>query len=465
MTEQPTPANGDDSAAIADGAPPAPKPKHSIRMRRLVAVDVLLVLTTILGVVAMFAIYANRLLFSPANWASTSTRILANDAVRTATANYIVDQVYANTDVTALIKSGLPTKAQPLAGPAAGALRSAAVQATEVALQRPRVQDLWQNANYAADQQFINVVSGGKGAVGTQGGEVTLDLGTMVTNVAARLGLSVPSGVQSKLGKVVIFKSHQLKAVQDISDGVRHLAWWLTALVPLLYGLTIYLAKGHRRRTLMSVGFAILLSGVLVLWGRDVLITQVNNALVKDQSLRPAGSAVMSISTDILSEIASAFVLIGAVVVACAWFAGPAKLATAGRRAIAPFMRDHVGWTFGITTAVMVIVFIIDPIPATGKPVGMLVFLGLALFGTEVLRRQIAEEHPDAEAGATMAAFRGRLTSLGGSRQGREPATTAGTTSADASLPAQLERLDALRRSGAITPDEYDAAKANLLHT
>jgi hypothetical protein len=464
MPELPTPANGEDAAAATDGVP-ATRPAASSSRRRRWGVNALIVFTTLLAIVSMFAIYANRLLFSADNWASTSTQLLANPDVRSATASYVVDQVYANYDVTGLIKSGLPKVAEPLAAPAAGALRTAAVQATEVALERPRVQDLWENANRTAAQTWIDVVEGKKGPIGTQAGVVTLDLGALANNVASRLGISIPASAQAKLGKITILKSKQLKAVQDVANGVRSLAWWLTGIVPILYGLAIYLAKpGRRRRAVLKVGFAILLSGVVVLWGRDVLITQVNASLVKDQSLRPAGEAVMSISTQILNEIATAFVLVGAVLVASAWFAGPARLATACRRAMAPFMRDHAGWAYTITASVMILVFIINPIPATGKPVGMLVFLGLALFGTEVLRRQIAEEHPDAEAGETMAAFRSRLTSLGSGRQSSGPASTAGTPT-DASLTAQLERLAELRSSGALTSEEYDAAKANLLQT
>ncbi len=43
----------------------------------------------------------------------------------------------------------------------------------------------------------------------------------------------------------------------------------------------------------------------------------------------------------------------------------------------------------------MLLIFIWGPIPATHKPAGIIVFLGLALFGTEVLRRQTATEFPD----------------------------------------------------------------------
>jgi hypothetical protein len=98
-----------------------------------------------------------------------------------------------------------------------------------------------------------------------------------------------------------------------------------------------------------------------------------------------------------LSEIAGAFVVVGVPLIAAAWFAGPTRLAVSGRRTIAPFLRHRPDWTFGIVAAIMALIFIWQPIPATGKPVGIIVFLALAFLGTAVLRRQTAEEFPDAQ--------------------------------------------------------------------
>jgi len=120
------------------------------------------------------------------------------------------------------------------------------------------------------------------------------------------------------------------------------------------------------------------------------------DSLVKTDSVRPAAMAVISIATSMLSEIAGAFVIVGVPLIAAAWFAGPARLAVRARRALAPFLRDRPDWTFGIVAAIMAVIFIWQPIPATGTPVGIIVFLALALLGTVLLRRQTAEEFPHA---------------------------------------------------------------------
>jgi len=451
------------AAASAAGGPAEPEAAARISKGRLIGVDALIVVTTILAVVGMLAVWANRLLFNPDNWSNTSTQLLENAEIRNAASNYIVDQLYKNVNVAALLKSGLPPRLDPLAGPAAGALRNVAVQGTEFALQRPAVQSLWETANRVADESLIAVVDGKRGPVGTESGVVTLNLSAILDNVAARFGL--PSGLSSKLppnvATLTIFKSDQLSFVQKVGKAIKGLALVLTILVPLLYLLAILLARAHRRRTLMSVGFAIVIAGIVGIAGRAILKNAIVDSLVHNEAQRPAVRATVGIGTALLNEIAVAFILVGLVVVVAAWFAGPSRPASAARRSIAPFLRERPGATYGIVAVILLLVFIWQPIPATGTWIGILVFIALALVGTELLRRQTESEFPDAHHGDTMAVARGRVTAMRERREQRH--VSHGNPGPEASLPAQLERLATLRDNGSITPEEYETAKAQLL--
>jgi Short C-terminal domain len=435
-----------------------------ISRARWIFVNALIAVTTVLLIVGMFAIWANRLLFSPDNWSNTSTQLLQNQAIRTTTANYIVDELYANVNVAGVLKSGLPPRLQPLAGPAAGALRNVAVQGVELALTRPRIQNLWMQANRSAAQTFIAVVRGGNATVATKQGVVTLNLGPIVDSVASRLGL--PSNVAAKLpphiANLTILKSDQLKLVQNVGNGIQGLALWLTILVPLLYALAIALAPGRRRRTLMNVGIAAVLAGVLVLLGRSILESQIPGSLSNDASIRETIVAAISISTGLLGEVAGATILVGIPLIAAAWFAGPARPARAGREAIAPFLREHPAEAYAITLGVMALIFIWDPIPATGKPAGIAVFTLLALVGMFVLRRQTAAEFPDARVGAATQKLRARVQAF---RSRRAKPSTSNGSPPDATIPQQLQQLADLRDHGEINADEYQAAKSQLLHT
>jgi hypothetical protein len=359
---------------------------------------VLLTVTTVLLVVAIVSIWANRQLLNADNWSSTSTSLLQNSAIRTATANYLVDQLYANVDVASKLDDALPPRLAPLAAPIAGALRNAAVQGTELALSRPVVQNAWRTVNRAAALQLIAIVNGGTRHVTVNDGKVSLNLSTILNDVASRLGISADLG--SKLppsaASLVILQANQIKLVQDIGQGLSGLAIALYILVPLLYVVTLLVAPaGRRRRTLVSIGISGVVAGLVVILFRSLIVTNVPNSLVKDASVKPAANAVVSIATTMLTQIAGAVILVGVVLVVCAWFAGPSRFAVPARRWLAPYVRAHPIAMYGVVAVILLLIFIWQPIPATGKPVGMLVFAVLAAVGTEILRRQMDREFPD----------------------------------------------------------------------
>jgi hypothetical protein len=342
-------------------------------------------------------VWANRQLLNPDNWARTSTQLLEHPEIRAATSNYLVAQLYANVDVAGELKSKLPPALQGVAAPLAGALRNVATSAAERALANPQVQNVWELANRAADQTLVNIVNGGSGATKVNGGEVTLDLKSVLANMTDQLGLpDVSAKLPPSAGNLVILKSNQIKFVQDAGNALKGLALLLTIIVPLLYALAVLLARGRRRRTLMTVGIAIVAAGLVVFAARRIVESGVTNSLVKVEANRPAVASVLSIATSMLSEIAGAFVFVGIPLIAAAWFAGPARLAVRMRRAIAPFLRDHPEATFGIVAGLLLLIFIWGPIPATHRPAGIIVFTALAMFGTAVLRQQTAQEFPDA---------------------------------------------------------------------
>jgi hypothetical protein len=383
------------SATAASGEAAGPTPPAVPPRAHRIWVRVILGIATVLLVVAIFAIWANRQLLNPDNWAHTSTRLLVDARVRASLSNYLVDQLYQNVDVEGELASALPPRLDPLAGPISGALRNVAIEAAQRTLANGHVQDAWKAANKAAAQTLVAIVNGGHGAVSTNNGQVTLDLRTALDNLASQLGLpAIGDKLPPAAAQLVILKSKQIKLVQNGGKALKGLALILTILVPLLFVLAVFLARGRRRETLMNIGLLWILAGVLVLLGRQLIIHGVTNSLVKVDANKPAAKDVVTIATDMLKEVAGACIVIGIPFVAAAWLAGPSKWATAVRRWMAPVMREHPGWTFGAVAFVMLLIFIWQPIPATGTVAGVIVFLVLAFAGTEVLRRQVAREFP-----------------------------------------------------------------------
>ncbi len=150
--------------------------KKSKRSSHRIAATLLVFAGTLAAFLAVAAIWVNRQVMDTENWTQTSSELLQDDAVRATVSGYLVDQLYANVDVAAEIRNALPPRAQPLAAPAAGAVRGLAERATNELLQRPRVQALWEGANRTAHEQFIKIVEGGGPVVSTESGVVSLDL-------------------------------------------------------------------------------------------------------------------------------------------------------------------------------------------------------------------------------------------------------------------------------------------------
>jgi hypothetical protein len=439
--------------------PDQPRRAHRMWVRLILAV------ATVLAVLAIFAIWIDRQLLNPDNWAKTSTALLQKPTIRSAVAGYLVDQLYAHVNVPAQLESGLPAPLDPLAGPLSGALHGVAEQGAERALETPRVQSIWEAANRAGDQALVDIVKGRGRHVQIQGGTVSLDLRQIVTDLTQRLGL--PSEVAEKLPASVanlrLFSSAQLGLVRNMAKALHALAVWLSVIVFALYALAVSLARGHRRRTLVWVGSSLVFAGLIVLVARKIAQGQIVSAITTDASIEPAANDAYSVATSLLVQVASGSIIIGVPVILAAWFAGPAHWALAGRRFWAPHFREHPGLVYWIATALLALVFIWGPISATRNPLTMLLITILAFLGAHVLRGQIAEEFPEAQT-VSMRAALSELASSVGEKVGRARAAAAPATVAGGhSTAAELERLVALRDRGAITDEEYAAAKRALL--
>lgn len=364
--------------------------------RHVILVRVMLALATVLAVAAIFAVWANRQVLNAHNWGETSAEVLAQPAVKSQVADFLVDQVYANVDVPAELRRALPPRLEPLAGPAAGGLRELSTRTTVKLLGRPRVEQAWQAANEVTAQQFINIAEGRSSAITASGNAVILDLRVLVGDLVQRLGL--PGRLAGKLpptaGRVKILESDQVRSVQRGADLLHGLAVVLPILSLGLFAAAVGLARGRRRTVLLWVGIDLLAAGVVVLIARNLLGSYVVDQLAGQGPVRPAAEAAWSVGTGMLRDTAQA-AMIGAVpLLLAAWVAGPSRPAIAVRHRLAPVLREHPGPSYAVLGAVLLLVVAWGPIPATRKVIPVLIMAALAALGLEVLRRQTREEFP-----------------------------------------------------------------------
>ncbi len=472
------------------GAPPEPdrseaetvatratKPARTQSRASRIWVRVILVVATILTVVGVLAVWANRQVLNADNWANTSTALLQNDAIRTQIADYVVEQVYANVNVAAELRGALPPRLQPLAAPAAGGLENLAQQAAFTLLGRPRVQEAWAAANKITAQQFINIVEGKSRLVTLQGNAVFIDLRPILGQVSQRLGLpsSVVQKVPPSAARLKVMTSDQITTVKNGVKLLKGLAIVLPAIALLLFALAMYLSVGRRRHTLFFIGIDLVIAGLIVIVARNVAGDQIVNSLTKTDSVKPAAHAVWSIGTALLSDIAQSTIIIGLAVMLGASLAGPRRPAVALRRAAAPWLRERRGVAYAFVAAVLGLIVLWGPIPATRMPIPILIIIVLVALGVEALRRQTAEEFPDAQIGDTLARWRGRGGRIAGLRHRHRPGEPPPAPIAGGAGPLwfsgtsdrleRLERLVALRDAGALTEAEFASEKASILGT
>jgi hypothetical protein len=352
---------------------------------------------SVLAFFAIFAVWVNRQALNTNNWTDTSSKLLENDEIRAQLSDYLVDELYTNVDVQGKIAQALPPRAAPLAGPISGAIRNAAPGVVDQLLQRPRVQKLWVESNRRAHKQLLAVLKGGGDVVGTQGGDVTLDLKTLLAQTQQNVG--VGGRLQQKLpadaAQITILRSNQLSFAQDVTDAVRPLAVVLVTISLLLFALAIYLARGWRRESLRAVGIGLALAGLTALVAQALAGNAVVDSLASTDSVRPAVEETWSIATSLLRQAAAATLAYGIVIVLAAWLAGPTRWAVAARSRLAPYLREP-GYAYGGLFVIVLLLLVWGPTPATRRPALALILIGLLIFGTEMLRRQTAREFPAA---------------------------------------------------------------------
>jgi hypothetical protein len=204
------------------------------------------------------------------------------------------------------------------------------------------------------------------------------------------------------------------------------------------------------------------LAGLVVLIARSIARGQLVSAITSDAGIQPAAGDAYSVATSLLVQVAGASIIIGLPLIAAAWLAGPARWAIAARRFLAPHLRERPALAYWITAGLLALLFIWGPIPSTRYPLTMLLYAILAFLGAHVLRGQIAEEFPDAPAVPVRAALGHWAQALGRSIAHARAAAAPSAAVAGHSKAAELERLVSLLDRGAITAEEYAAAKREL---
>jgi hypothetical protein len=449
----------------------------------------LVILGSVLAFLSVFAIWTERQALNTDDWVHTSGRLLKNETIRSTLSDYLVDQLYENVDVSKELEEILPGDTKDLAGPAAGGLRQVAGQGAEKALETSTAQDLWEQANRSTHEQLLAVLENKKEAVETANGEVKLNLGSLLTNLAGQIGIgeSLAEKLPPDAAQVEILKSDQLKTAQDIAVAVKGLALLLSILTLACFGGAIYLSRDGRWVTVLLSGVGLIAAGFGVIVVRHIAGGIVVDQLVTAESATGAGEAAWDIGTSLMTSIAKTVIVIGLLFLAAGWLASPTGGARSVRRYMAPTLRLHSAYVYTGLALIVCFYFLTGPTQGLRTFLTTLIVAAMAALGIHELRKQTEEEFPEATYDETFGRTRDKMVSAvkdanitekvgeqasklrlperhpeGGEDTAEAPTTTLPASAEDTRL-ERLERLGSLRDKGILTEAEFAAEKARLL--
>ncbi len=449
----------------------------------------LVILGSVLAFLSVFAIWTERQALNTDDWVTTSGRLIQNETIRAALSDYLVDQLYENVDVEAELEDRLPKDVKELAGPAAGGLRQVAGDGAEKVLETATAQSLWEDANRSAHEQLIAVLEDKGDAVSTSEGNVSLNVGSLITNLADQVGIGqdLADKLPADAGQIEILRSDELKTAQNVAVAIKGLAIVLSLLTFISFGAAIYLSRDGRWVTVLYSGIGLIAAGFAVIVFREIAGGIVVDQLVVADSAKPAGEATWSIATSLMTSIATTVIVVGILFAVAGWLASPTKSAQATRRVFAPTLNHHAAYVYTGLAIVVCLYFLSSPTQGLRSFLTTLVVAGMAAFGIHELRKQTADEYPDASYDDVFGGARDKVVGAvkdanigervgeqasklrlpevrkpGGEDSGEAPTAVAPLSEEDARL-ERLERLAELRDKGILNDEEFAAEKSRLL--
>jgi hypothetical protein len=460
--------------------------------RRRRTVKTLVALGGLLAFLSVFAVWVERQVLNTDDWVETSDKLIQDHEIRSALSTYLVEQLYANVNLEKEFESKLPGETKAFAGPLSGVVRSVAPDGVEKVLETSTAQELWKDANRSAHEQLVAVLENKTEAVSTENGEVKLQLGSLVTNLADQVGVgaSLAEKLPADAAEVTILRSDQLKTAQNIAVALKGLAIILSLLTFLAFGLAIYLSRGERWVTVLYSGVGLVAAGFAVIVAREVAGGIVVGSLVKSDSVRPAAENAWSISTSLMISIATTAIVIGVLFGIAGWLASPTGAAKSSRRYLAPALRDYPAYVYAGLAVLVGIYFLSAPAQNLRTFLTTLAVAGLTAFGIRELRRMTQEEYPDTSYDELFGSTRDRVVGAvksgsanlgerasklklpevrmpGGEHEGGSGGATdagGGRGSSDDARLERLERLGALHEKGVLSDEELASEKARLLN-
>jgi hypothetical protein len=368
-------------------------------MGRMLLARVLVLLGALFVILSLLAGYVRFQALDTDTVENTAGDLIADPEIRNQIAATLVDELFANVDVEAVLREQLPADQKGLASSIAGAFRLGAEPAAQRLLARPRAQEVWVRTITETHRNLLRVLDDDLGPLQTTGGEVILDLRPLVVQLGDRVAVigRIDQRIGADAGRITIMQADQLETAQDLTQIMKVLGMWLWLVPIALWAAALWLARGRRRAILRMIGISSIVAGLIVLVVRRVVGSTVIDELSPAESVKVAAGDAWDILTSLLRDGGLTLLGLGVIILVAVWIAGPSTRATSSRRWLAPYIaRAEIA--FGGAAALLFLLVWWGPTAQTQRWQLVVVAAIVLALGVEVLRRQTAREFPSARA-------------------------------------------------------------------
>jgi hypothetical protein len=310
---------------------------------------ILIVIGSLLAPVSVLAVWAASEVSNTGRYVATMEPLVHNPAIQNALTDKITTAIttrlnvtsYADQAAAALSSRGLP-KASTLLKSVAPSIASgvAGFIHTEVhkIVTGPRFAMAWVRANTVVHQELVKALSGqGTSSVSVKNGQVVVGLGPFIDAVKQDLvkrGFTLVSKIPAINPTVTLFSAKYLVKAQSAYRLINNLKIVLPVLTVLLLALGVFAARG-RRRALIGAGLGLAVSMLVPAAGlylfRGIYLKGVpGNVLPPD-----AAAALFDTLVRFIKDGLRTVLVVGLVVAAGAFLAGPSVTAVGIRNAFA----------------------------------------------------------------------------------------------------------------------------------
>jgi hypothetical protein len=335
------------------GEKTTPAPRRRLGWRAPVA-TILIVVGCLLAPLSVLAVWTANQVSDTGRYVANVEPLVHDPAIQNALTDKITNEVTSNIHVTTytnqaaalLTSKGLP-RVGALLTSFAPSISSAVTGFIHSAVHKlvasPLFARAWVQANTAAHKVLVIALSGqGNGAVAISNGQVTIDLGPFINTVKQDLvnrGFTLANNIPAVHPTFTLFSAKYLVKARNAYRLLNDLKYVLPVLSVLLMALGVYVARRHRRALIGAglglAGSMLLLAAGLLIF-RGVYMNSVpNSALPAD-----AAAALFDTLVRFIKEGLRAILVLGLVVAAGAFLAGPSVTAIRTRATVA----SGLGW-------------------------------------------------------------------------------------------------------------------------